>query len=238
MAKFCVGSVGGNTQQLVSSQDAVEAFQNFLEAIEVSDILGAFDRVCEALNIQPGRCHNFFPVLRNSLAKKLPYKYKDIWKILETKSRCKCYRGDETSLSVLVVGGGPAGLRTAIEAQLLGARTVVLEAEQSFTRNNVVKLWKFAIEDLNMIGVKTLYRILGLGMGNFYHISIRMLQTLLLKVRIYQTSPSTDMVRLYVNVQFQVKPLSTGTISSRNKIFFFSKILVWTPQVVCQVWSL
>ena len=28
------------------------------------------------------------------------------------------------------------------------------------------------------------------------------------------TSPSADMVRLYVNVQFQVKPLSTGTSSS------------------------
>ena len=31
------------------------------------------------------------------------------------------------------------------------------------------------------------------------------------------TSPSADMVRLYVNVQFQVKPLSTGISSSRTK---------------------
>ena len=34
------------------------------------------------------------------------------------------------------------------------------------------------------------------------------------------TSPSADMVRLYVNVQFQVKPLSTGTSSSQTKKFF------------------
>ena len=32
-----------------------------------------------------------------------------------------------------------------------------------------------------------------------------------------QTSPSAYMVRLYVNVQFQVKPLSTGISSSRTK---------------------
>ena len=43
-----------------------------------------------------------------------------------------------------------------------------------------------------------------------------------------RTSPSADMVRLNVNVQFQVKPLSTGASSSRTK-FFFSKMLVWTP---------
>ena len=36
------------------------------------------------------------------------------------------------------------------------------------------------------------------------------------------------MVRQYVNVQFQVKPLSTGTSSSRTK-YDFSKMLAWTP---------
>ena len=34
------------------------------------------------------------------------------------------------------------------------------------------------------------------------------------------TSPSADMVRLYVNVQFQVTPLSTGTSSSRSQKLF------------------
>ena len=32
-----------------------------------------------------------------------------------------------------------------------------------------------------------------------------------------ETSPSADMVRLYVNVQFQVKRLSTGTSSGQTK---------------------
>ena len=45
------------------------------------------------------------------------------------------------------------------------------------------------------------------------------------------------MVRLYVNVQFQVKPLSTGTSSSRTKKKF-QKCLDGQPQRVCKVWSL
>ena len=35
---------------------------------------------------------------------------------------------------VTVVGAGPCGLRTAIEAQLLGARVTVIEKRTSFTR--------------------------------------------------------------------------------------------------------
>ena len=51
------------------------------------------------------------------------------------------------------------------------------------------------------------------------------------------TSPSADMVRLNVNVQFQVKPLSAGTSSSRTH-FFFQKNLYGPPKGVFQVWSL
>jgi len=37
------------------------------------------------------------------------------------------------------------------------------------------------------------------------------------RTKLVITSPSADMVRLYINVQFQVNPLSTGTSSSRTK---------------------
>ena len=57
--------------------------------------------------------------------------------------------------SVLVVGAGPCGLRAAVETQLMGARTVVIEKRTGFTRNNVLKLWKFLIDDLKMLGEQT-----------------------------------------------------------------------------------
>ena len=45
------------------------------------------------------------------------------------------------------------------------------------------------------------------------------------------TSPSADMVRLYVNVQFQVKPLSTDTCSSQKKKKILQKCLYGPPKV-------
>ena len=55
---------------------------------------------------------------------------------------------------LVVVGAGPIGLRTAIEAQLLGARVTVIEKRTSFTRNNVLHLWPWTIEDLKSLGAK------------------------------------------------------------------------------------
>ena len=78
------------------------------------------------------------------------------------------------------MGGGPCGLRLAMETQLLGAETVVLESRRSIDRNNVIKLWAFVMEDLKSLGAKKLYP--GLGCGSVNHVSIRMLQLVLLKM--------------------------------------------------------
>ena len=42
-----------------------------------------------------------------------------------------------TGKKVLVIGGGPGGLRSAIEAALLGAEVMLIEQRPNFTRNNV-----------------------------------------------------------------------------------------------------
>ena len=79
-----------------------------------------------------------------------------------------------------MAGGGPCGLRLALETQFLGARTRVVESRHSLDRNNVVKLWSFVMEDLRGLGAKKLYPQFGNGSVN--HISIRMLQLILLKM--------------------------------------------------------
>ena len=71
-------------------------------------------------------------------------------------------------------------MRLAMETQMLGAETVVLEARDSIDRNNVIKLWTFVMEDLKTLGAKKLYP--GLGCGAVNHIAIRQLQLLLLKM--------------------------------------------------------
>jgi len=80
---------------------------------------------------------------------------------------------------MVVVGAGPIGMRTAIEAQLLGARVTVIEKRTSLTRNNVLHLWPWVIEDLKSLGAKNFYPRFCTGTMN--HISIKRLQCILLK---------------------------------------------------------
>ena len=58
---------------------------------------------------------------------------------------------------MLVIGGGPCGLRMAIECLLLGCRVVVVEKRRSYSRNNVLHLWPFTITDLKRLGAKKFY---------------------------------------------------------------------------------
>lgn len=58
-------------------------------------------------------------------------------------------------LQVLVIGGGPCGLRVAIEIALLGGKVVVVEKHEGFSCNNVLHLWPFLIHDLKALGAKT-----------------------------------------------------------------------------------
>jgi 2-polyprenyl-6-methoxyphenol hydroxylase-like FAD-dependent oxidoreductase len=52
----------------------------------------------------------------------------------------------------MIIGAGPCGLRTAIEAQLLGAKVVVVEKRDRYSRNNVLHLWPCNIQELRAMG--------------------------------------------------------------------------------------
>ena len=59
-----------------------------------------------------------------------------LFKLLEERASHSVF-GENMAASntrMVVVGAGPIGLRTAIEAQLLGARVSVIEKRTSFTR--------------------------------------------------------------------------------------------------------
>lgn len=57
----------------------------------------------------------------------------------------------------LIIGAGPCGLRTAIELAFLGTRVVLVEKRDAFSRNNVLHLWPFTIQDLRGLGAKKFY---------------------------------------------------------------------------------
>lgn len=68
-----------------------------------------------------------------------------------------CTQLYDCSFQCLIIGAGPCGLRTAIELAFLGARVVVVEKRDSFSRNNVLHLWPFTIHDLRALGAKKFY---------------------------------------------------------------------------------
>lgn len=63
----------------------------------------------------------------------------------------------QLSFQCLIIGAGPCGLRTAIDLSLLGAKVVVIEKRDAFSRNNVLHLWPFTIHDLRGLGAKKFY---------------------------------------------------------------------------------
>lgn len=68
-----------------------------------------------------------------------------------------CSKNLQISFKTLVIGGGPCGLRTAIEFALLGAKVVLVEKRDRFSRNNVLHIWPFVIHDLKNLGAKIFY---------------------------------------------------------------------------------
>ena len=125
------------------------------------------------------------------------YRYQNIWKILDKKINQKPYEGLPCqSKQVLIVGAGPCGLRTAIETQLLGATTVILDKREEFTRNNILKLWKFCVEDLKLLAIKKFFG--HFSSGSLNHISIKMLQLVLAKVSmLFGNSFNSRLLNIY-----------------------------------------
>lgn len=138
----------------------------------------------QLLELTPGRYPSFFYKFKAAMKDFVPFKYKEIFKIMETKSKQKPYMGyPAENQKVLVTGAGPIGLRTAIESQFLGAETVVIEKREEFTRHNILKLWKFLVTDFKSLGAK---KFLGqFCSGSINHIGIRNLQLFLVKVCLF-----------------------------------------------------
>ncbi|XP_064215883.1 F-actin-monooxygenase Mical isoform X3 [Tribolium castaneum] len=158
---------------------ANEFFDHFLNATSLRNILGYYRSICDLLNLKPNLFPLFYPKLRGYLKH---WRANALWKKFDARAAHKCYgKGKLCANSrVLIIGAGPCGLRTAIEAQLLGAKVVVIEKRDRLSRNNVLHLWPFVIEDLRALGAKKFFG--KFCAGAIDHISIRQLQCILLKV--------------------------------------------------------
>ncbi|XP_024227786.2 F-actin-monooxygenase Mical isoform X5 [Bombus impatiens] len=171
----------GRKQTMNSTEvaKANEEFDLFCNATTLKSILGHFRHLCELLKIRPNTINQFYPKLRQKLRS---WKAQALWKKFDQRANHKCYNRGKAcpNTRVLIIGGGPCGLRSAIEAQLLGAKVVVVEKRDRMSRNNVLHLWPFVIQDLRGLGAKKFFG--KFCAGSIDHISIRQLQCILLKV--------------------------------------------------------
>ncbi|KAK7129855.1 hypothetical protein R3I93_019487 [Phoxinus phoxinus] len=169
-------------------------FDAFVQAGTCRETLRAFQELCEELKLHPVGQPQFYHNLRSRLHY---WKAKALWAKLDKRASQKEYmRGHAcTSTTCLIIGAGPCGLRTAIELGFLGARVVLVEKRDAFSRNNVLHLWPFTIQDLRGLGAKKFYG--KFCAGAIDHISIRQLQLMLLKVALLLG------VEVHVNVEFK-----------------------------------
>ncbi|XP_036419648.1 protein-methionine sulfoxide oxidase mical3b isoform X1 [Colossoma macropomum] len=169
-------------------------FDSFVQASTCRETLRAFQELCRELKLQPGGKPFFYHTLRNRLHY---WRAKALWAKLDKRASQKEYQRGRacTNTTCLIIGAGPCGLRTAIELSFLGARVVLLEKRDAFSRNNVLHLWPFTIQDLRGLGAKKFYG--KFCAGAIDHISIRQLQLMLLKVALLLG------VEVHVNVEFR-----------------------------------
>ncbi|XP_051979014.1 F-actin-monooxygenase mical2b-like isoform X1 [Xyrauchen texanus] len=175
------------------ASQASQLFENFVQATTCKGTLQAFSILCRQLELNPTDYRVFYSSLKAAVTY---WKAKGLWDKLDKRASHKEYNKGKACVDTrcFIIGGGPCGFRTAIELALLGAKVVVIEKRDTFSRNNVLHLWPYTIHDLRNLGAKNFYG--KFCAGSIDHISIRQLQLMLLKIALIVG------VEVHVNVEF------------------------------------
>uniref|UniRef100_A0A663MAE9 F-actin monooxygenase n=1 Tax=Athene cunicularia TaxID=194338 RepID=A0A663MAE9_ATHCN len=194
---------------------AGQIFENFVQASTCKGTIQAFNILTRQLELDPLDNRNFYTKLKSRVT---TWKAKALWNKLDKRASHKEYKRGKSCMNTkcLIIGGGPCGLRTAIELAFLGAKVVIVEKRDAFSRNNVLHLWPFTIHDLRGLGAKKFYG--KFCAGSIDHISIRQLQLILFKVALILG------VEIHVNLEF-VKVLEPPEDQENQKIGWRAEFL-------------
>jgi hypothetical protein len=134
-------------------------FDSFISTSDFLPTLEVFSKLCASVNIDTADYQNIFRLLKERLTS---WKCQTLWNKLDKRAEILAYKTKDKKKAcaknnVLIIGCGPCGLRFAIEAALLGAKVVVVEKRNGFSRNNVLHLWPFLIVDLKNLGAKKFF---------------------------------------------------------------------------------
>lgn len=137
-----------------SPRDAL--FSQFSDSTDLQHILKTFGDLCSEVGLDPAQYDGFYQSFKTSLTS---WKAGALFQLLDARAKQLEYDSQQACAGkrVLVVGAGPVGLRSAIEAAMLGANVDLVEKRDAFTRNNSLHLWPFLITDLKNLGAKKFY---------------------------------------------------------------------------------
>ncbi|XP_075694264.1 F-actin-monooxygenase MICAL2 isoform X4 [Rhinoderma darwinii] len=194
---------------------AGQLFENFIQATTCKGTLQAFNILTRQLDLDPKDYRHFYSKLKSKVTS---WKAKALWNKLDKRYSQKEYKKGKACVGTkcLIIGGGPCGLRTAIELSCLGAKVVVVEKRDTFSRNNVLHLWPYTIHDLRCLGAKKFYG--KFCAGAIDHISIWQLQLMLFKIALLHG------IEVHVNVEF-VKLLEPPEDQENQKIGWRAEFL-------------
>jgi len=184
----------------------------FVQAASAVEIMRVFGEVVKLAGVGPGREVDLLPALAASFKHALQadgsHRPKQLFAALAERRAKPQYvecvpacRG----LCAVVLGGGPIGLRAAIELALCGVSVHLVESRDAFVRLNVLHLWEWVEADLVELGLKVLDPS-AFASADFKHLATCQMQHSLLKVALL----------LGVHAHFSCPVLDLATLQQRG----------------------
>ncbi|KAF4132803.1 FAD binding domain [Phytophthora infestans] len=162
-----------------------ESFKAFASGQDLRDTLAAFNNLladCCLDGVKLQEPWHVYYHIRDAVYSKLSFRHKQLFKLLDVRFSLDVFkRRPCANKRVCIVGAGPVGLRAAIELALLGGKVTVLEKRTKFSRENMLHLWPWVVQDLASLGAKVLFKNFCKS-RTYFHVSTRQLQVVLLKV--------------------------------------------------------
>ncbi|DAZ98374.1 TPA: hypothetical protein N0F65_000693 [Lagenidium giganteum] len=162
-----------------------ESFKAFEAAQNLMEVLSTYHTLLIDCGLSKVKLEDPWAVyhhIKIAVHDKLGFRQKQLFKLLDMRINTDVYRKKPSAgQRVCIIGAGPVGLRAAVEMALLGACVVVIEKRKHFSRENILHLWPWVVQDLTSLGAKVLFPQFCHSTA-YFHVGTRQLQCILLKV--------------------------------------------------------
>eukprot|EP00420_Gonyaulax_spinifera_P030599 CAMPEP_0197872620 /NCGR_PEP_ID=MMETSP1439-20131203/2666_1 /TAXON_ID=66791 /ORGANISM="Gonyaulax spinifera, Strain CCMP409" /LENGTH=633 /DNA_ID=CAMNT_0043491623 /DNA_START=47 /DNA_END=1948 /DNA_ORIENTATION=+ len=174
----------------MTENDPAASFRAFIQAESVASIDAAWKGVLNSIGEESKlKGTAMYERVKTALLPKLNFKEKGMFteldKSLVRRKKLASDQAGSVDLSefkILICGAGPVGLRTAVEACMLGFDATVVEKRPDFSRANVLTFWDETMADFVGLGAKALDVRGGCSFVGFKYMSTKFMQEMLLKV--------------------------------------------------------